>query len=208
LNTDFFIQEELMLKKQLSLFAALLLVSPLAWSQQTGAVRDNDFSYTYVDVGYEMWEYDVGRGDIEADALFGQGSYALDEHVSVRGGLALYDADYGREDENGNRLSVGLGFNSPLKQGLDLVVTGDIVRDDNDFDTETGLMLAGGVRHQTTAELQLSGGLFYEDIYDDLDELGLQGQALLNLNPQIDVGARLRLSGDLETFGLFGRYNF
>lgn len=197
-----------MLRTQLIAFVSTLLLAVVAQAQQTSSVRDNDFSYTFVDVGYEMWEYDFGRADVEADALVAQGSYALDEHVFVRGGLTFYDADYGPVDEDGNRLSVGLGFNTPLKQGLDLAITGDVVRDDNDSDEETGILLTGGVRHRTTAQLELSGGLFFEDIYEEADELGLFGQGLFHLNQQVDVGARVRLSGDIESFGLFGRFNF
>lgn len=173
---------------------------------RTGDVRDNDFSYTWVDLAYDMWEYDAGRGgSVDADALTASASYALDEHISLRGGLGFYSGD---GEFDGNRLSVGLGFNTPLQQGLDLTFTGDLVHDDNDIDDQNGIFLTGGVRHATTSELELSGGLFYEDIYDNLDDLGLYGQGLFHLNNQFDVGARLRLSGDIESIGLFGRYNF
>lgn len=174
---------------------------------RTGDVRSNDFSYTWVDLGYDMWEYDFGPGDgVDANALTARGSYALDEHLFMRGSLGFYSGD---GDFDGNRLSVGLGFNTPLKQGLDLTFTGDLVRDDNDaLDTENGIYLTGGVRHATTSDLELSGGLFYEDIYDNADDLGVYGQGLFHVNEQFDAGARLRLSGDIESIGLFGRYNF
>lgn len=200
-------------RTQLIAFASTLLLATAAHAQQgarTTDVRDNNFSYTYADIGYETWEYDFGPGDLEADALVGQGSYALDEHIFLRGGVTFYEIDDVPRniDDDGNRLSVGLGFNTPLKQGLDLVATGDIVRDDNDFDDETGLVLTGGVRHRTTSQLELQGGLFFEDIYEEADDIGLYGQGLFHANEQIDIGARVRLAGDIETFGLFGRYNF
>lgn len=201
-----------MLRSQLIAFVSTLLFAVVAQAQQTTSVRDNGFSYTYGEVGYQAWDHD---GGLDVDVLHGDLSYALDEHLFLRGGLSFYDGEYDvpnnpfvnvDNDVDGNRLSVGMGFNTPLKQGLDLVVTGDIIRDDNDFDDEIGFMLTGGVRHATTADLELRGGLAYEDIYDD--DMGLFGSALFHVNETVDVGARLGLFDDSERFGIFGRFNF
>lgn len=198
-----------MLRSQLIAFVSTLLFAVVAQAQQTTSVRDNNFSYTYADFGYENRDYD---GFYEADAIYGDLSYALDEHLFLRGGLEFYDGDrdvgpFGNDDSaDGNRLSVGMGFNTPLQDRLDLVVTGDIVRDDNDVGDETGFVLTGKVRHATTAEIELSGGLEYQDIFDG--ELGLVGQGLYHVSGTFDLGARLGLFDDLTRFGIFGRFNF
>jgi hypothetical protein len=198
-----------MLQRQLFLTSILVLFSSAAIAAngaQTGAVRDNDFSYTWADFGYELWEYDTGaRRDLEADSLFARGSHALNEHFHLRGGLSFYSGD-GNFD--GQRLSVGAGFNTPLQDRLDLVVSGDLVHDNNDIDDENGLKLRGGVRHDTTSEVELAGGVFYENIYEDLDDLGLYGRTLVHVDDRLDFGADVRLGGDIFTLGLFGRYNF
>ncbi len=195
-----------MLQRRLMLtFLMLSLTAPALQGAETAPVRDNDFSYTYMNFGYELWEYDFGPADLDADSLFARGSYAVDEHLSLRGGLSFYSGD-GNFD--GQRLSVGAGFNTPLKDRLDLSVTGDLVHDNNDRDNENGVILKGGVRHNTTTSVELAGGLFYENIYSDADDLGLFGRSLFRVDERLDLGADLRLGGDIFTLGLFGRYNF
>lgn len=198
-----------MLQRQLVLTGIVVLFTSTAVAAngaRTGSVRDNDFSYTWVDLGYELWEYDTGRsGDLDADALFARGSHALNEHFHLRGGLSFYSGD---DNFDGQRLSVGVGFNTPLQNRLDLVLSGDLVHDNNDSDNENGLKLRGGVRHETTSQVELAGGIFYENIYEDLDELGLYGRTLFHVDDRLDFGADVRLGGDLFTLGLFGRYNF
>jgi len=112
---------------------------------------------------------------------------------------------------DGTRLSAGAGFHTPLQQGLDFVTTADIIYDDRDFDPgnsddEIGFELRGGLRHATTEQLELSGGLTYMDLYDD--DLGVYGQGLFKLTPVVDLGARVIVGGDRDTYGVFGRYNF
>lgn len=195
-----------MLQRQLTLsFLLLSLVAATVQGAETAPVRKNDFSYTYVDLGYELWEYDFGANDLDADSLFARGSYAVNEHLSLRGGSSFYSGD-GNFD--GQRLSLGAGFNTPLKDRLDLLVTGDFVHDNNDFENDNGLIIKGGVRHNTTTSVELGGGLFYENIYSDADDLGLFGRSLFRVGQQLDLGADLRLGGDIFTLGLFGRYHF
>jgi hypothetical protein len=195
-----------MLQRWFTLTLSLaVLAAPAVRGAETAPVRDNDFSYSYLDLGYELWEYDFGANDRDADSLFARGSYAVNEHLSLRGGLSFYSGD---GDFDGQRLSAGAGFNTPLKDRLDLVVTGDLVHDNNDIDSENGLILKGGVRHDTTTNIELAGGLFYENIYSDADDPGLFGRSLFRVGQKLDLGADLRLGGDIFTLGLFGRYHF
>ena len=60
---------------------------------------------------------------------------------------------------------------------------------------------------RATEQLELTGGLYFADVGPQ-DDIGLFGDALFHLNDQFDVGANLKLGGDLTEFGLFGRYNF
>ncbi|MDF1779902.1 MAG: hypothetical protein P1U67_01275 [Alcanivoracaceae bacterium] len=184
---------------------AVLASNVVAAETRTSAVRDNGFSYTYVQGGYESQDWD---GGVDVNALDGKLSYALDEHLFVRAGLQFLDGDYnrGRGDFDGWAMSGGLGFHTPLQQRLDLVVTGDIIHIDYDFDDDTGFAIAGGVRHATTDKVELAGGAFLQDVRDS--EFGVYGNALYHATPAVDVGAELRLGDDATVFGLFGRYNF
>lgn len=184
----------------------------MAAPAQTSAVRDNGFSYDYVQAGYENRDWDGGW---ETDGIDFKLAHALDEHLFIRGGLQFFDGDVDipawaarwiDDDVDGWELSAGLGFHTPLKPGLDLVMTGDIVHVDTDIDDETGFALTGGIRHETTAQLELNGGVFVQDVGES--EVGLFGGALFHATQKVDLGAELRLGDDLTQFGVFGRYNF
>lgn len=164
--------------------------------------RDNDFSYDYIQLGYEQYDWEDAFED--ANMFRGDVQYSLDEHILLRGGADIVD---GEGSADGLELSAGLGFTTPLQDGLDAVVTGDLVHVNLDIgDNETGFRAIGKVRHQTTERVELAGGAFIEDVFDT--EIGVLGQALLNLNEQFDVGAELKFGGDLKTVGVFGRYNY
>ena len=171
---------------------ALAVAAPAMAEQRTSMVRDNGFSYTYGQLAYDRWDLD---NDVDVDALTAEGSFALDEHIFLRGSLGFFDGDYDR---------------GPFPDG-DVDGTADILYDDRDFDPgnsddEIGFELRGGLRHATTEQLELSGGLTYMDLYDD--DLGVYGQGLFKLTPVVDLGARVIVGGDRDTYGVFGRYNF
>lgn len=187
---------------------ALAVAAPAMAEQRTSMVRDNGFSYTYGQLAYDRWDLD---NDLDIDALTAEGSFALDEHIFLRGSLGFYDGDGPfRTDVDGHRLSAGMGFHTPLQRGLDFVTSADIIYDEIDIgrrdDDEIGFEVRGGVRHATTEQLELSGGLTYMDLYDD--DLGVYGQGLFKLTPVVDLGARVIVGGDRDTYGVFGRYNF
>jgi len=191
---------------------ALAVAAPAMAEQRTSMVRDNGFSYTYGQLAYDRWDLDHGW---DVDAITAEGSFALDEHLFLRGSLGFYDGDFDRGpfpdgDVDGHRLSGGVGFHTPLQRGLDFVTSADIIYDEVDVDRgdddEIGFELRGGVRHATTEQLELSGGLTYMDLYDD--DLGVYGQGLFKLTPVVDLGARVVVGGDRDTYGVFGRYNF
>lgn len=190
---------------------AMVSASAMAAQPETSTVRDNGFSYDYIQAGYEQRDWD---NSLDIDGLDAKLSMALDEHLFLRGGLQFFDGDLdfpapfgGSVDVDGWQLSAGLGFHTPLKAGLDLVLTGDIVHIDiDDGGDETGYEIAGGVRHETTAQLELTGGAYLQDIEDS--DFGVFGGALYHVSKAVDVGAEVRFGDDLTQFGLFGRYNF
>lgn len=191
--------------------AVAVPVSPaLADTVATLPGRDNAFSYTYLQGGVDIGNLRNPRAD--ADTVYIEGSYALDPNLHVRGGLGYYDGDVRRGSGNiyGHRISAGIGFNTLLQDGLDFVASGDVVqvraKSGGSSATDTGVDLRGGVRHRTTDRLQLAGGAFHENI--DRSDTGLYGEALFNVQHNLDVGARVQVGDDIGTFGLFGRYNF
>lgn len=179
---------------------------------QTLSVKDNGFSYKYVEGVFFQQDFD---GNFDVDGLGVRVASELDEHLFIRGEVGLFDGDadggLASPDVDGFQLGGGLGFHSPLQDRLDLVLAGDIFYVDYDVDNvggddELGFRLTGGVRYQADEKIELSGGMFLEDIFDS--ELGVYGQGLVEASEALQVGAGLRLSSDLEELNLMVRYNF
>ena len=195
--------------------AALLAVPAMA--AETAPVRDNGFSYDYVEGFYFTQDWD-GRFDV--DGFGGRVSVALDEHFFARGELSLFDGDTESflfdVDVDGWQIGVGGGFHTPAGDKADLVLTADLLLINYDVDAsrfslgddedDIGVRLAGGARMHAGDKLELEGGLFLESV--DESELGVYGGALVNLTEQMDLGAGLRLGTDLTELTLSARYNF
>ena len=212
-----------MLKKTLLVSGiALAITAPAMAEQRTSAVRDNGFSYNYAQLAYDRWEFDDGP---DLDWISAEGSFELDEHLFLRGGLGFFDGDAGPLDLDGKQLSAGVGFHTPLQQGLDFVGSADIFYVDydaefeqcnafgcvsgDDSDDDIGFELRGGVRAAAGDKVELEGGLSYWDAGDFLDDdITLYASGLFKASDTIDVGARLLFGGDRESIGVFGRYNF
>src|SRR5690606_6135750 len=67
---------------------AMMSTSAVMAQPQTSTVRDNGFSYDYLQAGYENRDWDGGW---ETDGIDFKLSHALDEHLFVRGGLQFFD---------------------------------------------------------------------------------------------------------------------
>ena len=177
--------------------------------------RDANFSYNWVQGGFESGRVENPRGSI--DSVFVEGARGLDEHLFLLGGLTLFDGKVrhgpgsDRPEFDGYRLQGGLGFNTRLDRGLDLVLSGQVARvyadfDEGGSDAKHGVLMRGGVRYQASQELELSGGAFFESI--DRSEIGLYGEGLYRITDPLDLGVRIAVGDDVGTVGLVLRYGF
>lgn len=193
------------MKTTLPLVAAGLLLAPLAFAApNTTTPQDNHFSWSYGEVGITSHDYDGPRDNLTS--LDGNLSYALDQNLYALGGLS-----YGRtHGVNIWDLHGGLGFHTPLVKNLDVFGEGEINLDrasgDGEHDNETGYTLRAGVRARANDKVELKGGIYHLDIYDD--DTGLFGSALYHLNQQTALGANLTLGDNETAFGLSARFNF
>jgi hypothetical protein len=191
------------------ILASLIAACSVHAEIKTLAVEDNNLSYDYVEGGYFQQDFD---GNFDVDGLGVRLASELDEHLFVRGEFALFDGDVANAlDIDGFQLGGGLGFHSPLKEQLDLVITGDLIYADYDVensggDDEFGFRVTGGVRYEMDGKVDLTGGLFLEDIFEN--ELGVFGQGLFAVSEEFQVGAGVRLSTDIDELNLLVRYNF
>ena len=197
-----------------ALAVTLAALAPMASAEtaRTSDVKDNGFSYRYVEAGYITQDFD---GGFDWDGLGARIAWGIDEHLFIRAEAALFDGDldygFGSADVDGFLLGGGLGFHTPLKTGTDLVLTGDLLMIDYDVDfigddDDTGIRVTGGVRHRASDQLELSGGVFLENV--DESEFGLFGQGMVKVADQLDVGASVRFGDDLTELALLARFRF
>lgn len=202
---------------QSALLPLVAVLSVPVIAAETAPVKDNGFSYNYAEGVYYTQDWD-GRFDV--DGFGARVSVALDEHFFGRGELMLFDGDADNflfdVDVDGWQIGVGGGFHTPAGDKADLVLSADLLLVNYDVDAsrfslggdedDIGIRLAGGARMKAGDKLELEGGLFLESV--DESELGVYGGARASLTEQLDLGAGLRLGGDLTELTLSARYNF
>src|SRR6185369_9669291 len=141
----------------LSALAALAIGAP--------AMAGN-INYDYVDAGVIL--ADVGPVDGKGPGIAASvGLPQLHSNATLVGGASYIDFE-GRKNYL-LTLEGGLGFHWPLTPVFDLVGTGSLVYQKNDFDSDIGPQLTAGVRAKPFGEAwELFGGLKYIDAqYED-----------------------------------------
>lgn len=159
--------------------------------------------YSYVEAAYihaDLDDYGDGGG-----FLLG-GSWALNSNFHAVASYERADLDHGADY---SAFKAGLGVNMPLRYGLDLVgrarfITADVDRPGDD--DETGFSLEGMLRAMVNPQLELNGGLIYEDVFDSQTILELG--AVYELIPNVAIGAGLEISSDVTRFNLGLRFYF
>lgn len=198
--------------KLLALPLAALSLVVQAETARTSGIKDNGFSYRYVEAGYFTQDWD---NSFDWDGLGARLAFDIDEHLFIRGELAFFDGDidagFVSVDVDGMQLGGGLGFHTPLSDGTDLVVSGDLLFLDYDVDRfgdddDTGVRVMGGIRHRASDQIELAGGAFLENV--DESEFGVYGSGLIKVADQLDLGAGVRLGGDLTELSLLARLRF
>lgn len=159
--------------------------------------------YTYVEAGYLHTDFDR-HGD--GSGLLAGGSYALNRNIHAVAAYETADLDH---EADYSAVSVGLGLNLPLRPGLDLVGRARFINADVDRpgdDDETGFSLEGLARVMINPQLELNGGVLYEDVFDSNTALELG--AVYEVVKNVAIGAGLAVSDDVTRFNLGVRFYF
>lgn len=175
----------------------------------------SDFNYNYFDGSVAFTEQD---GNADSTNLNFEYSSDLDAsavantpdtvgtfwHVGLNHwSLDDFDADY-------MELFGGVGVYTAANAALDMGAFADLAHASFDSgladDSELGLRLGGFLRFAATDELDVEGGVTHNTAFDGYTDI--YGRALYQLNPDLQLGAGLRLgdSGDGLEFRV--RYNF
>lgn len=190
---------------------AAAVVWPAVGAAQQGQPRPQqpEFSYTYVEIGYDESDFDVrGAGDVDGDGLTVSGSFEINDEWHAFASYGTLDLDFGLDLD---AWAIGAGYVFPLKQGVDLY--GRVLYIDWDIDgarlgrgDDDGLGLQARIRGRVTDEIELEGGLQYTDVGDS--DLALQATARYHFSTTFSAGVGLTFGGDVDGIGINARFSF
>ena len=154
-------------------------------------------SYDYVEGGYGEWDRD--------DALFVNGSKALDNNLFVLGGIYAIDA----KANDGFYLEGGVGYHLPLSKQVDLVMSAQLLYGDIGNNDDMGAILRAGVRFTPADRVELEGGLAVSSNDTLIDDgVGLDATARYFFSNALSGAIGLHSDTELDGVSLSMRYNF
>ena len=195
---------------RVSLGTVVLLPAIVAAQEaQQGRPTQPQFEYTYVEIGYDETEFEVGGGgDIDGDGLTVSGSFELTNEWHFFASYGQADLDLGRDLDT---LTVGAGYVYPLKSNIDLY--GRVLYIDREVDglgplgaDDDGLGLQFRIRGRVSEELELEGGIQYVDVADS--DTSFQAGARYYFSESFSAGIGLTFGGDADGLGINARFEF
>ena len=198
------------------LLAAALLALPLS------ALADG-FSYTYADARYAFSDSDAVSVQFDGPAL--SGAYALPDDLVgfpglyVSGGFAFQQSDTFSDGTSSGEAqgwsgNLRIGAHHALTPTLDVLANAGAaygkIKGKGGFsgfsDDEVSYVVAGGLRAQVIAGLELEAGYEYSGLFD-ADASFLVG-AEYRFTPNFSAVADARYAGSADQYSVGGRYNF
>lgn len=182
----------------------VLLVPAMSMAQN----QTQPFSYSYVELGYDETDFDLGGGEIEGDGLTLSASWALNDEWHVYGSYGTADLDFGLDLDS---LAIGAGYRYPLQDDVDLY--GRVLYISTDVDVpgpgdadEDGLGVQVRIRYRVSNEFEVEGGVQHVDVFDS--DTSLQAMARYHFTDTFSAGIGLTFAGDTDSFGINARYSF
>ena len=189
--------------------AVLLPVVVAAQETQQARPTQSQFEYTYVEIGYDETEFDVGGGgDIDGDALTISGSFELNDEWHLFASYGQGDLDFGFDIDT---LAVRAGYGCPLQNDIDLY--GRVLSIDIEIygpaplsATDDGLGRQFRFLGLAYVELALEGGVQYVDVADA--DTSLQASARYYFTDTFSAGIGFTFGGDSDGIGINARFEF
>lgn len=190
----------------------LLTGSLFALTSVQAQESDPGLNYDYAEGGLRFGDYDGP----DVLGLGARGSYRLPQLPKMRllGSIDVNDLD--NPDGDAYNLMVGAGLIVPLQPKLtDVVVDFGILHSAYDIDAgqgnadddDTGVRLAGYVRHKLNPDFEVEGGLNYIDLFDD-DDVGLNLGVYYRLTGNASAMLRYDDEADAEVFTVGARFSY
>jgi hypothetical protein len=159
-------------------------------------------NYNYV--GIQYFNQDLDDAHCDQDGLDLNGSFAINREFFVRGSYADADGNHGCGSES---LNLGVGYRWAFRGNADFyaVVGFDDISPDHG-ESDSGLVLAGGVRTFLTNELEGKLELAHHTVYDGDNEI--RGGLVYFFDANLALTGDVSLGSDQTSFGVGIRYNF
>jgi hypothetical protein len=192
-----------------ALLLAALAVPAVSMAQEAATARPQSaqFNYSYVELGYDETDFDLGPVDVDGDGLTLAGSYEINDDWHVYASYGSADLDFGIDVDT---WILGAGYVFPLKEDIDIY--GRVLYIDTSVDAgpaqvdDDGLGLQARIRARVTDEFELEGGLLYTDVSDT--DTSLQASARYHFSESFSAALGITFAGDTDGIGISARYSF
>jgi hypothetical protein len=186
-----------------------LLIPALGAAQEGGRPAKSSFNYTYVELGYDETDFDVGPGnDVDGDGLTLSGSFRLTDDWHLFAAYGQDDLDFGIDVDS---YAIGVGYSYPVRNDIDIY--GRVLYIDQEVDfpgpgsaDDDGLGLQFRVRGRVNDKVELEGGLQYIDVGDS--DTSLQASARYYFTKAFSAGVGITFGGDADGLGINARFSF
>jgi hypothetical protein len=191
-----------------ALLTLTLLLPAVAMAQQPG---ESQFTYTYVELGYDEADFNPSGGELDGDGVTISGAVELTDDWHVYAAYGEADLDAGVDLDT---WTVGAGYSVPIRQNVDFYGRALYISSDANFPgpggdvDEDGLGIQLRVRGRVSGngDLELEGGVQYVDVFDS--DTSLQAGARYHFNDNLSAGIAITFAGDTDGIGINARFSF
>ncbi|MGH8033228.1 MAG: diffusible signal factor-reguated Ax21 family protein [Luteimonas sp.] len=194
-----------------------LLALTLAAAMPFAASAAEGLNYNYVEGGYVATNLDNDNGDIDADGVGVNASFAISPNFHLFGGFSAQESDEfrllgSRVETDVNQWRAGVGYNLEIAGNTDLVArvayekyeVDDITvlgRRFNINDDDDGYSAEVGVRSAFTDKFEGYAFAGYEDFGNDADDFYGRVGAQVKFNPSWGISGEVKIAdGGTEWF--------
>ncbi len=179
-----------------------LAIAAAALFGAEAALAKSAINYDYV--GIQYFNQDLDDAHCDQDGLDLNGSLAINREFFVRGSYADASGNHGCGSES---LNLGVGYRWAFRGNADFyaVVGFDDISPDHG-ESDSGLVLAGGIRTFLTNELEGRLEVAHHTVYDGDNEI--RGELVYFFDPRLALTGDVSLGSDQTSFGIGLRYNF
>ena len=188
------------------MFRSIVLLAAVSMS---GAALAQDLDYNFVQASYGQFELD--GVDADGDGFGIGGSMAVSDSFHLFGSYAMADFDFGVDM---NTLSLGVGYNTPVAESIDLIaslayVSAEVEASGFGSADDNGYGLGVGLRGMATPAVELQGGISYVDFGGNSDGDTSFGAGLLyHFSESFAAGVSGEWGDDISSYQLNGRFSF